>query len=46
MTGRSDQGMPWWAGFFKEKDIRAIYDYIKTRQLDLVPVGRPPSGQE
>lgn len=46
MAGRQDKGMPSWAGFFEEKDIRAIYDYVKARQLDLIPPGRPPSGQE
>lgn len=46
MAGRAAKGMPSWAGFFEEKDIRAIYDYIKARQLDLVPVGRPPSKQD
>jgi len=46
MAGRQAKGMPSWAGFFEEKDIRAIYDYIKSRQLELVPVGRPPSVQD
>ncbi|MDE1892703.1 MAG: c-type cytochrome [Xanthomonadaceae bacterium] len=46
MAGREAKGMPSWAGFFEEKDIRAIYDYIKARQLELVPVGRPPSAQD
>ncbi|MEW5834662.1 MAG: c-type cytochrome [Pseudomonadota bacterium] len=46
MAGRQAKGMPSWAGFFEEKDIRAIYDYIKARQLDLVPPGRPPSAQD
>jgi len=44
MTGRPDKGMPSWAGVFKEQDIHAIYNYIKARQLDLIPGGRPPSG--
>jgi len=44
MAGRQDKGMPSWAGFFEEKDIHAIYDYIKARQLNLIPEGRPPSG--
>lgn len=46
MAGRQDKGMPSWAGFFEPKDIRAIYEYIKTRQVDLVPPGRPPSAQD
>ena len=30
-----------------QKDIRAIYDYVKARQFDdLIPVGRPPSAQD
>lgn len=44
MAGRVDKGMPAWAGFFEPKDIQAIYDYIKARQLNLIPGGRPPSG--
>ncbi len=46
MTGRADKGMPAWAGFFEENDLRQIYDYIKARQLDLVPTGRPASAQD
>lgn len=46
MAGRQDKGMPAWAGFFEEKDLRQIYDYIKARQLDLVPPGRPASAQD
>jgi Cytochrome c551/c552 len=46
MAGKPAKGMPSWAGFFEEKDIRAIYDYVKARQLDLVPPGRPPSAQD
>ena len=44
MVGRAAKGMPSWAGFFNEKDIRSINDYVKARQLDLIPEGRPPSG--
>ena len=44
MVGRQAKGMPAWVGFFEEKDIRAIYVYVKARQLDLIPMGRPPSG--
>jgi cytochrome c len=44
LGGRSAKGMPSWAGVFGEKDIHAIYDYIKARQLDLIPGGSPPSG--
>ncbi|MGL6161773.1 c-type cytochrome [Microbulbifer sp.] len=43
MAGREEKGMPAWAGFFEKKDIRAIYGYVKARQLGLVPAGRPPS---
>lgn len=46
MAGRPSKGMPSWAGFFEEKDIRDIYDYIKARQTNLVEAGRPPSGQD
>jgi cytochrome c len=44
MAGRPEKGMPSWAGVFEEKDIQAIYGYIKARQFDLIPGGRPPSG--
>jgi cytochrome c len=43
MVGRTDKGMPSWAGFLSEEDIKHIYEYVKGRSLDLVPVGRPPS---
>lgn len=46
MAGRPDKGMPAWAGFFEEKDLRQIYEYIKARQLGLVQQGRPPSRQD
>lgn len=46
MAGRQEKGMPAWAGFFEEKDIRDIYDYVKARQLDLIPEGRPFSSQD
>lgn len=46
MVGRKSKGMPSWAGFFEEKDIRAIYEYVKARQLKLVGIGRPPSKQD
>ncbi len=44
LGGRSAKGMPSWAGVLGEEDIHAIYDYIKARQLDLIPGGVPPSG--
>jgi cytochrome c len=43
MSGRTEKGMPSWAGFLSEDDIEHIYEYVKGRSLDLVPVGRPPS---
>jgi len=46
MAGNEAKGMPAWAGFFEEKDIRDIYEYVKARQLGLVPAGRPPSAQD
>lgn len=46
MAGRQEKGMPSWAGFFEPSDIRAIYEYIKARQVDLIPPGRPPSAQD
>jgi cytochrome c len=46
MAGRPEKGMPSWAGFFDEKEIRQIYQYVKGRSLDLVPVGRPESNSD
>ena len=46
MAGRESKGMPSWAGFFTPEQIRDIYEYVKGRQVDLVPIGRPPSAQD
>lgn len=43
MAGRQEKGMPSWAGFLSEDDVKNIYGYVKGRSLDLIPVGRPPS---
>jgi len=43
MTGRDDKGMPSWAGFLSEQDVQQIYEYVKGRSLELIPVGRPRS---
>jgi cytochrome c len=43
MAGRPEKGMPSWAGFLSVKEVRQVYEYVKGRSLDLVPVGRPPS---
>lgn len=43
MAGRVDKGMPSWAGFLSEDEVKNIYGYVKGRSLDLIPVGRPPS---
>jgi len=45
MEGRKSKGMPSWAGFFKEKEIEQIYDYVKARAVGLVPTGRPSTPQ-
>jgi len=44
MAGRKDQGMPAWAGFLSRQEVIQTYEYTKGRSLDLVPAGRPPSG--
>ncbi len=46
MAGNEAKGMPAWAGFFEETDVHAIYEYVKARQLGLLPAGRPPSAQD
>ena len=43
MAGRQEKGMPSWAGFLSEEEVKNIYGYVKGRSLDLIPVGRPPS---
>ena len=43
MAGRQEKGMPNWAGFLSEEEVKHIYGYVKGRSLDLVPVGRPAS---
>ena len=46
MAGRKEKGMPSWAGFLSKQEVTQTYQYAKGRSLDLVPVGRPPSGME
>ena len=46
MAGRKDKGMPSWADFFSEEEIKQIYEYVEGRSLELVPAGRPPSETE
>ena len=43
MAGRVEKGMPSWAGFLSPTEVSQVYEYVKGRSLDLVPVGRPPS---
>jgi cytochrome c len=46
MTGKTEKGMPSWAGFLTEDDVTHIYKYVKGRSLDLISPGRPPSEQD
>jgi cytochrome c len=46
MAGRDAKGMPSWAGFLTEEEVRKILMYVQGRTLDLIPVGRPPSEAE
>lgn len=43
MAGRQEKGMPSWAGFLSPIEVKQVYEYVKGRSLELVPVGRPPS---
>jgi cytochrome c len=43
MAGRPEKGMPTWAGFLTEDEIRGTYEYVVGRMLNLIPTGRPPS---
>ncbi|HYW75959.1 MAG TPA: c-type cytochrome [Gammaproteobacteria bacterium] len=45
MEGRKAKGMPSWAGFFSEKQIKQIFDYVKARAVGLVSTGRPSTPQ-
>jgi cytochrome c len=45
-AGKSEKGMPSWAGFLSGDELDHIYQYTKGRSLDLVPSGRPPSLQD
>jgi cytochrome c len=46
MAGKTEKGMPSWAGFLSQEDMIKVYRYVKGRSLDLVPSGRPPSEQD
>ena len=43
MVGRVEKGMPSWAGFLSDEEVKQIYQYVKGRSVDLIPVGRPSS---
>ena len=43
MAGREAEGMPGWAGFMSEQQIRQILMYVEARRFELIPVGRPRS---
>jgi cytochrome c len=43
MAGKAEKGMPSWAGFLSQEEVKQVYEYVKGRSLDLVAVGRPPS---
>jgi cytochrome c len=45
-SGKTEKGMPSWAGFLSGDELVHIYQYVKGRSLDLVPSGRPPSSQD
>lgn len=46
MAGREAKGMPSWAGFYSQEEVRNIYEYVKARSVGLVAPGRPPSAQD
>jgi cytochrome c len=46
MAGRKEKGMPSWADFFSQEEVKDIYEYVEGRSLELVPAGRPPSETE
>ena len=37
-------GMPPWRGYLERKDVEAIYEYVKARSVNVLPVGRPHGG--
>jgi len=46
MTGREEKGMPAWAGFLSEGDVKNILMYVEGRRLELIPAGRPSSADD
>jgi cytochrome c len=46
MVGVKAKGMPGWAGFYDEREMTQIYDYVKARSLGLLPQGRPKSSTD
>jgi len=46
MVGSKAKGMPAWAGFYDNKEMTQIYEYVKARSLELVQEGRPKSSSD
>ena len=44
LAGIPDKGMPSWSKLFSRDEMESIYEYVKARAVNVVPVGRPNSG--
>jgi sulfocyanin len=44
LAGIPDKGMPSWSKLFSHDEIESIYEYVKARAVNVLPVGRPNSG--
>jgi sulfocyanin len=44
LAGIPSGGMPSWSKIFSRSDLESIYEYVKARAVNVLPVGRPNSG--
>jgi sulfocyanin len=44
LAGIPSKGMPSWSKLFSRSDMENIYEYVKARAVNVLPVGRPNSG--
>jgi sulfocyanin len=44
LAGIPSGGMPSWSKIFSRNDMESIYEYVKARAVNVLPVGRPNSG--
>jgi len=44
LAGIPSGGIPAWSKVFSRDDMESIYEYVKARAVNVLPVGRPNSG--